>query len=159
MDSARRKRGPAPVQVVTAVFIGGAALLVALLAFGYGYDAVHRHMARPGVLGSWPAARRLVARRLQPDEPLEFGAVWATHAGMICGLVNGWDSFGGLTGMTSFVVEDGRAIFAQDVGPLAFAPDWRRCMTDRWITILDGSMQTGWCATRLGQTHCVTRTG
>lgn len=150
---------PQPARIVTAVFLGAAALLAALLAGGFAWDALHRALARPAVLRGWPEARRLVAARLKPDEPLEFGAVWATRSGRVCGLVNGWDSFGGLTGMTAFAVEDGRAVFAPDAGALAFAPVWRRCMIDRWITILPGSMQTGWCATRRGQTRCVAGPG
>ncbi len=59
--------------------------------------------------------------------------------------------------MTPFVVYRNRAIFRLDIGPLAFSPYWRLCMTDQWITILEGSMATGYCATRRGQSRCVTR--
>ena len=85
--------------------------------------------------------------------------MWATRSGMYCGLVNGRHSFGGLAGMTPFAVDGGQAVFALDQTALTFAPYWRDCMTDRWITILDGSMEAGGCATRLGQRRCMTVEG
>jgi len=135
------------------------ALLALTFAAGFVYDQLRREMARPQIMSQWPHTRRLLADRLKQKEPLEFGAVWATHSGMICGLVNGWGSFGGLAGMTPFAVEGDRAVFALDQTAIDFAPYWRDCMTDKWITVLDGSMQAGGCATKLGQARCVTVTG
>jgi len=152
----RRRRGTSATHLVGALFVSAAAVLVAGLGVSAVYDKIHREAARPHVMQSWNPARRAVADRLKQSDPLEFGAVWATHSGLICGVVNGWGSFGGLTGMTPFVAQGNRATFALDVGPLAFAPYWRQCMTDQWITILDGSMQTGFCATKRGQSRCVT---
>ena len=145
---------------VGTLFIGAMVLLVALLAGGAIYDRIHREMVRPAMAGRWDHARQILAVRLhqQPD-PLEFGAVWATHSGMICGLVNGRGSFSGLAGMTPFAVEGDQAVFALDQTALNFAPYWRDCMTDQWITVLEGSMQAGGCATKLGQARCVTVTG
>ena len=130
----------------------------ALLVGGHVYDRIRREHVRPLVLRQRAAARQAVIDRLKQREPLEFGAVWATHSGLYCGVVNGWGSFGGLTGMTPFVVDGRRAVFALDVGALEFAPYWRACIADQWITVLNGSMQTGWCATRRGQARCVTKT-
>jgi hypothetical protein len=139
--------------IVGAVVFGGAAL-----GGGWFYDQIRREQARPVVAQHWKTARRAVADRLKQPEPLEFGAVWATHSGLVCGVVNGWGSFGGLTGTTPFAVDQNRAIFALDVTPLQFAPYWRACITDQWITIIEGSMETGWCATRRGQERCVVQT-
>lgn len=138
---------------VGAIVIGGAAL-----GGGQFYDQIRREQARPLVAEHWKTARRAVAGRLKQPEPLEFGAVWATHTDLVCGVVNGWGSFGGLTGMTPFVVDQNRAIFALDVTPVQFAPYWRACITDQWITIQEGSLEAGWCATRRGRERCVTRT-
>ena len=141
---------------IGALFVGG----VALLALGLGgaavYDQVRLEIARPAAIKSWPRARAVLERRLRQGGPLEFGAVWATHSGLYCGLVNGQHSFSGLAGMTPFAVEGDRAVFSLDQTALDFAAYWRVCMTDKWITVLDGSMEAGGCATKLGQRRCVT---
>ena len=157
MVGRRRRRSPA--DFIGVLFIGAVALLAAALGAGYGYDALHREAVRPKVLERWPHARALLEARLHQGAPLELGAVWATHSGMICGLVNGKGSFSGLAGMTPFAIEDDRPVFALDQTAADFAPYWRDCTTDPWITILDGSMQAGGCATKLGQARCVTVTG
>ena len=138
------------------LFVGAMVLLVCLFAGGGIYDRLHREALRPRILSSWPRTRQLLAARLHQGDPLEFGAVWATHSGMICGLVNGRHSFSGLAGMTPFAVDGDQTVFALDQTALNFASYWRQCMTDRWITILDGSMEAGGCATKLGQARCIT---
>jgi hypothetical protein len=155
-NRARRGGRPTATKIVAVVGIIAFVAIGAALVGGVVWDRIHRDQVRPEVLRSWTPARRAVAARLKQPEPLEFGAVWATHGGLICGVVNGLNSFGGLTGMTPFVVADGRAVFLIDVGAQDFAPYWRRCVADPWITILEGSMETGPCATRVGQAHCVT---
>ena len=135
------------------------ALLAAGLAAAFGYDRIHRELVRPQIAETWAHAQRVLVQRLRQGEPLEFGAVWATHSGMICGMVNGRHSFSGLAGMTPFAVDGDQTAFALDQTALNFAPYWRDCMTDQWIRVLDGSMQAGGCATKLGQRRCVTVTG
>jgi hypothetical protein len=154
----RRRRKPA-ARIVGFVSLLALALVGAALVGGTIWDNVHRDQVRPQVLQDWKPARQAVAERLKQPEPLEFGAVWSTHTGLYCGVVNGWRSFGGLTGMTPFVVTGRRAIFLMDVDPMVFSPYWRQCIADRWITVLPGSMETGYCATRRGQSRCVTVTG
>jgi hypothetical protein len=139
------------------LFVGAIVLGGAALGGGQLYDQLRRERARPAIEEHWKAARQAVADRLKQTEPLEFGAVWATHSGLVCGVVNGRGSFGGLTGMTPFAVDGNHAVFALDVSPLQFAPYWRACITDQWITILEGSMEASWCATRRGQERCITR--
>jgi hypothetical protein len=151
------RRSPTEALVGVAIVIAGA--LGVMLVVDEAYNQVRRQMVRPSVERSWPPARRLVAGRLRQAEPLEFGAVWATRSGMICGLVNGWGSFGGLTGMTPFAVAHGRAVFLADVGQLAFASYWRSCIDDPWITLIEGSMKPGYCETRVGQVRCRTEVG
>jgi hypothetical protein len=142
------------------LFIGVLVVIGVVMGGGEVYDRLHRETVRPQMMHSWVHARQvLVARLKQQPEPLEFGAVWATHSGMICGLVNGRHSFSGLAGMTPFAVEGDQAVFALDQTALNFAPYWRDCMTDRWIKIVDGSMEAGGCATRLGQRRCITVEG
>jgi hypothetical protein len=149
----------APTKIAGLVSIIALILVGAVLVGGVAWDNIRREQVRPQVMAMWKPARRAVADRLKQPEPLEFGAVWATHDRMICGVVNGWGSFGGLTGMTPFVVAGSHAVFLLDVGAQDFAPYWRQCIADKWITILEDSMETGFCATRRGQSRCVTVTG
>ena len=153
----RRRRRRTVADRLGSLFVGAVTLAAVLFAAAGVYDRIHRERVRPSIAGRWDRARQVLSVRLhqQPD-PLEFGAVWATHSGMIRGMVNGRGSFGGLAGMTPFAVEGDRAIFALDYTALSFAPYWRDCMTDQWIKVLDGSMQAGGCATALGQQRCVT---
>ena len=142
-----------------ALFVCAMTLIALTFLAGGLYDHIRRELTRPFIAGRWDHARRILMVRLHQSDPLEFGAVWATHSGMMCGLVNGRGSFSGLAGMTPFAVEDDRAVFALDQTAVSFAPYWRDCMTDQWIKVLDGSMQAGGCATRLGQARCVTVVG
>ena len=151
----RRKRRKPAGEIVGVLALWAVAVAGAGLTAGAVYDELSRRQGQAEAAQTWKPARLAVADRLKQHEPLEFGAVWATHSGLICGLVNGWGSFGGLTGMTPFAVERNRAIFPFDVGAMAFAPYWRACIKDQWITVLDGSMQTGYCATKRGQLRCV----
>lgn len=157
MNGVRRRRGASAVDVVTPLLVAVLAAGAALVGGGYVYDAVRREHVRPAIMVGWAPARQAVANRLKQPQPLEFGAVWATHAGLYCGLVNGWGSFGGLTGMTPFAVQGRHALFPLDMTAEEFAPYWHACIADQWITIHDGSMQSGWCATRLGQERCATK--
>jgi hypothetical protein len=154
---ARRRRTAA--DHIGTLFVGGLVLLALGLGGAKLYDRARQQEVRPRMMQDWPRAKGVLEHRLQQGEPLEFGAVWATHAGLFCGLVNGRHSFSGLAGMTPFVVDGGKAAFALDQTALAFAPVWRACMTDKWITVIDGSMQAGGCATELGQRRCVTVRG
>ena len=153
-----RRRRPAS-ESTGLLFVGSLIALGALMAGGGVYDRVQRELARPAAMRTWSHARMVLARRLKQPDPLELGAVWATHSGMICGQVNGRGSFGGLAGMTPFAVEGDQAVFALDQSAVGFAPYWRDCMTDQWITLQGGSMQAGGCATKLGQARCLTVTG
>ena len=137
------------------LFVGALVVIGAVFGGGEVYDRLRREAVRPQMLHSWAHAQQVLVRRLHQSEPLEFGAVWATHSGMICGLVNGRHSFSGLAGMTPFAVDGEHTVFALDQTALDFAPYWRDCMTDQWIKLVDGSMQAGGCATRLGQQRCV----
>ena len=110
-----------------------------------------RSMARVRWAGVKP---RLIARLHQPHA-LELGKVWARRDGRICGLVNGWGSFGGLTGMTRFYAQDDEPVFKQD-GRQDFEEEWWACRRDRYVTLREGSEETGFCPTKLGQQRCYT---
>ena len=103
---------------------------------------------------------RLVTRLRQPN-PLELGAVWTTRGGRVCGLVHGWGSFGGLTGMTRFYTQGDEPVFKQDGdggdGGSAFEMEWWACKRDRYAPIHRGSDETGFCPTRLGRQRCYDR--
>jgi hypothetical protein len=120
----------------------------------YGLDRMHHAAAKASAFAAWRRAQPAIAARLAQPNPPEYGAVWSTHKGLICGLVNGWGSFGGLAGMTDFYVLNGKPTFKPDVPPEAFARAWGECGEDTWIELVKGSMQPGWCATRQGAKTC-----
>jgi hypothetical protein len=117
-----------------------------------GVRLVHaRSMARV----RWASVKpRLIARLAQPHS-LELGKVWARRDGRVCGLVNGWGSFGGLTGMTRFYAQGDEPVFKQDDRP-GFEEEWWACKRDRYVLIREGSEETGFCPTKLGQQRCFT---
>lgn len=101
----------------------------------------------------WASVKpRLIARLAQPHA-LELGKVWARRDGRVCGLVNGWGSFGGLTGMTRFYAQGDEPVFKQDGRP-DFENEWWACKRDRYVVIREGSEETGFCPTKLGQERC-----
>ena len=106
----------------------------------------------------WAEVKPRLVTRLHQRNPLELGLVWTTRGGRVCGLVNGWGSFGGLTGMTRFYTQGDAPVFKQDGdgsdGGAGFENEWWACNRDRYAVIHPGSDRTGFCATRLGQTRC-----
>jgi hypothetical protein len=101
----------------------------------------------------WASVKpRLIARLAQPHA-LELGRVWARRDGRVCGLVNGWGSFGGLTGMTRFYAQGDEPVFKQDGRP-DFEEEWWACKRDRYVVIREGSEETGFCPTKLGRQRC-----
>jgi hypothetical protein len=113
---------------------------------------------RPRAEAKWRIVRAMLVGRLDQRSPLEFGAVWATRTGVVCGLVNGWSSFGGLTGMTRFIAVTDTPAFIYDApsdeAAKRFNLQWVTCRSDPWIVLRDGSPETGFCATRMGQRLC-----
>ena len=101
----------------------------------------------------WASVKpRLIARLAQPHS-LELGKVWARRDGRVCGLVNGWGSFGGLTGMTRFYAQGDEPVFKQDGRP-DFEEEWWACRRDRYVVIREGSEEIGFCPTRQGLKRC-----
>ncbi|MHB8287431.1 MAG: hypothetical protein ACYDD1_22530 [Caulobacteraceae bacterium] len=84
----------------------------------------------------WRRAQTPLVARLRQGHPLQYGDVWATHTGLICGFVNGWGSFGGLSAMTPFYVWKDKPFFALDMTALSFAPGWRECLGDHWTDLV-----------------------
>jgi len=113
---------------------------------------------RPRAAAKWRVVRSMLVWRLDQRAPLEFGAVWSTRTGVICGLVNGWGSFGGLTGMTRFIAAGDTPAFVEDEpdaeAAKRFNALWVTCRVDPWIVLRSGSAETGWCATRQGHQTC-----
>jgi hypothetical protein len=103
----------------------------------------------------WASVKPRLIDRLHQPHALELGKVWARRDGRVCGLVNGWGSFGGLTGMTRFYAQGDEPVFKQD-GRADFEEEWWACRRDRYVTIRDGSEETGFCPTKMGQQRCYT---
>jgi hypothetical protein len=113
----------------------------------------------PRAQAKWRIVQAMLISRLDQRAPLEFGAVWSTRTGVICGLVNGWGSFGGLTGMTRFIAVGDTPAFVEDApnaeAAKRFNTQWGACRVDPWIVLRGGSAETGFCATRIGRQRCV----
>ncbi len=119
--------------------------------------------SRPRAEAKWRIVRAMLVSRLDQRVPLEFGAVWSTRTGVICGLVNGWGSFGGLTGMTRFIAVGDTPAFIEDApndrSANRFDTQWVTCRFDPWVVLRAGSAETGFCATRAGQQRCAETSG
>lgn len=109
-------------------------------------------VGRATVAANWATIRPRLASTLR-QKNLELGAVWSARDGRICGLVNGWGSFGGLTGMVRFYTDGDRFVFSADP-PSDFYMIWRACQADQWQTLHKGSEEPGFCATKLGRRRC-----
>jgi len=150
----RRKRGQ---RLESRLDAAALILVLCVIPLGlgmYGLDRFRHAQATASAIAAWRRAQPAIVARLAQPTPPEYGAVWSTHKGRICGLVNGWGSFGGLAGMTDFYVWKGKPTFKPDVPPEAFARAWGECGEDIWIDLVKGSMQPGWCATRQGAKSC-----
>lgn len=112
--------------------------------------------ARPAAQAEWDLVRANLDARLDQTLPLELGAVWATRAGQICGLVNGRGSFGGLTAMTRFYTQDRQPVFHQDVEHVAFQKAWFQCRRDPYVMLHEGTYEPGFCGSEAGRRHCFT---
>lgn len=149
----RRRKAGGLVRGILA--LTGLSAAVALLFGGvWAKDQFDRHQAAVRVQANWTGAQALVAARLKQPGAIEYGGVWATHDGVVCGMVNGKGSFGGLVGMTPFYVRGGRAVFALDSTPKDFASAWAACVADDWYELVQGSRQSGFCATKAGASRC-----
>lgn len=113
--------------------------------------------ARGAAIERWRVQKPRLAQALK-QKRLELGAVWATRDGRVCGLVNGWGSFGGLTGMTQFYTDGDRFMFSAR-RPQGFHTIWQGCQADRWQSLHVGSEERGFCGTRLGRKRCAEEEG
>ncbi|KSB88689.1 hypothetical protein AS593_19840 [Caulobacter vibrioides] len=101
----------------------------------------------------WAVVHPALVARLKQSRELELGGVWMMRTGRVCGVVNGKTSFGGFTGMTQFYTDGDTPVFPYDDRG-GFRETWRLCDRDRWAVIRQGSDETGFCATKFGQTRC-----
>lgn len=151
----RRRAGDASTRLAAAA----PALLLAILALIVGVGSAYDHWraagARREARAAWELTLPALAARLRQARPLNLGGVWATHAGVICGTVEGRHSFTGTVGMTPFYAVAGRpAVFQAESTFESFTPVWRDCLGDHWIALHGGSQKAGWCATDVGRRRC-----
>ena len=117
-------------------------------------DAVAARKARVLDARLWEDAQPVMVKRLNQDRALEYGQVWATHAGVICGTVYGRYSFPGMTSMTPFFLSRKSLTFQADSKFDEFTPFWRDCVSDQWIVIKTGSTRSGYCGTPAQKQRC-----
>ena len=130
--------------------LGAVTLTVGALS----WDALLSRHARAALTRRWAQTQPIMIARLHQSEALQYGQVWATHSGLICGTVYGRHSFSGLTAMTPFFVKDGRPTFQADAKFDDFTPSWRECVADEWLVLRAGSMRAGYCGTRAQKRRC-----
>ena len=144
----------AKIPLVPIVWIMVAASGLGLAGWRYIVDPQARVAAERGAKVRFPLIHAAIVKRLAQPHPIELGAVWATHSGRICGLVNGEGSFSGLTGMTPFYADGTRVTFALDSNPDVFDGRWMDCSQDKWIMIVDGTTVEGICGVKAHAARC-----
>lgn len=117
-------------------------------------DAAAASRARPADARLWDEAQPVMVKRLRQNRALEYGQVWATHTGLICGTVYGRYSFPGMTAMTPFFLLRRRPTFQADSRFDDFTPFWRDCVSDQWIVIRRGPTRSGYCGTPAQKQRC-----
>ena len=111
--------------------------------------------ARPIAAKDWQQVYARIAERQKRDglEP-EFGEVWTTRTGRICGLVNGRDV--GIDYMTRFYADNGRPVLRRD-DQRAYVRWWMDCLDTRWVRLHAGTEKTGFCASKRGRQSALGR--
>jgi hypothetical protein len=104
-----------------------------------------RAAAYPKALAAWRIALPRLAARVPAYDgfPLEFGKVWATRTGQLCGLIN--DREAGVDRMEPFYTVKTRLLLRDD-DLLGYFRAWRRCAQDEWVILHPGTTYTGLCA-------------
>lgn len=105
--------------------------------------AAQRRAAAPAAETHWRQVQAALVRRLDQHAALDFGGVWSTRTGRICGTVNGRGSFGGWSGMKAFYADGDRLTF--DEGDPNFQQAWFECGRDVWVELVAGADGRGGC--------------
>jgi hypothetical protein len=105
--------------------------------------------ARPWALARWRALYPKLAARLPADSaPLEFGKVWATRTGRLCGLVNRREQQ--VDDMVPPYTLNGHPM-VQDDHVFTYFQIWPRCDFDEWVVLHPATTYTGFCASAWGR--------
>jgi hypothetical protein len=150
----RMAKRAAKFPLVPVMLIVVAAAALGLTGWRYIADPQARVAAARDAKARFPLVHAAMVKRLAQPHPIELGAVWATHTGRICGLVNGEGSFSGLTGMTPFYADGTKVTFALDSDPDVFDGRWMDCSQDKWIMIVDGTTEEGICGVKAHAAQC-----
>jgi hypothetical protein len=98
--------------------------------------------ATPGADAKWRTVQGRLAQRLTYGPP-EFGAVWASRSGRICGVVTRLDA--GVYYREPFYTDQLTPFFASDDAH-RFVRSWPDCVGDHWVDLKVASDQIGLCA-------------
>lgn len=101
-----------------------------------------RKSATPGAMAKWRIVHDRLSHRLGYG-PADFGAVWASRSGRICGVVTRREA--GIYFRERFYTEDLTPFFGSD-DERRFSRSWFDCVGDHWVDLLIGPDQTGFCA-------------
>jgi len=101
-----------------------------------------RSAAVPAALAKWSIISERLGRRLGYRSP-EFGAVWASRSGRICGTVTRREA--AIYFRERFYTEQLTPFFASD-DERRFVRSWLDCVGDHWVDLQLASDETGFCA-------------
>jgi hypothetical protein len=104
--------------------------------------AAERIAATPAAQARWRTVSGRLAERLTYG-PAEYGAVWASRSGRICGIVTRLDS--GVYFREPFFTDPVQPFFARDDGRRFFHA-WVDCVGDHWVDLRIGPDDLGFCA-------------
>jgi hypothetical protein len=113
--------------------------------------AAERATATPGARAKWRIVSGRLTQRLA-YHPAEFGAVWASRSGRICGVVTRLDA--GVYYREPFYTEQLTPFFAGE-DQRRFFHTWLDCVGDHWVDLRIDSDQVGFCAVPRNQTSAI----
>ncbi len=112
-----------------------------------------RAAATPSAQAKWRIVHRRLTRRLTYGPP-EFGAVWASRSGRICGVVTRLNA--GVYFREPFYTEQLTPFFAGD-DQRRFFHSWLDCVGDHWVDLRIDSDALGFCAVPRNKTSVIAK--
>jgi hypothetical protein len=162
LDTTFRLSSPAALALVSRLGAGFALAWLAFASVAIVLDQIHqlpprrptpaeRAAATPEAEARWRTVRGQLARRLTYRPP-EFGAVWASRSGRICGVVTRLDA--GVYDREPFYTDQQTLFFARD-DQWRFFHTWLDCVGDHWVDLRIDSDALGFCAVPRNQTSVI----
>jgi hypothetical protein len=157
-----RKLGSRAGQAVSRLGAGLALAWLAVSSAAIVIDQIHqlpprrpspaeRAAATPSAQANWRAVYGQLSRRLTYAPP-EFGAVWASRSGRICGVVTRLNA--GVYYREPFYTDHRVPYFASE-DERRFFHTWLDCVGDHWVDLQVASDALGFCAVPRNRTSAI----